>query len=272
MKFPVYSERPANTESVIPPLKEIFKGTEIQVVEFDSRDLRQGILHEKDTVGFCLPGIIGEASGYTDQIGEYGLHEMSRAVKQGRAMLAVCAGAYFIGRQTVYRPPWGPHKSKNPVNHLVPATGFGPVKNLGGRYDPSYWPSDLSLAQVWYKSATRPHDKDHWKQAAVAYGNGPAIYLDDPDNPDIEALAYYSDIPHKPLAAANVRHGHGSITMLGALPHIGYREVAPHPGTERIRKLLEDMKPHEAARQDLMQTVASRLHSQILTYREKFSI
>lgn len=272
MKFTVYSERPANTESVIPPLKEIFKGTGIHVTEFNSDDLRKGILREKDTVGFCLPGIIGENSAYTDQIGEYGLHEMSRAVKPGRVMLAVCAGAFFITRRTIYSPSWGPHKSRNPVNHMVQATGSGPVKDLGGQYDPSYWPSDLSLARVWYKSAAQPYDKDHWKHAAIAYGNGPALYLDDPHNPDVEALAYYSHIPQKPLAAANITHGEGRIVMLGALPHIGYREIAPYPGLERVRRLLEDMRPHEPARQDLMQTVANRLHSQILTYRQKFSI
>lgn len=272
MKFPVYSERPANTESVITPLKEIFKDTDIHVIKFNSDDLRRGILHEKDTVGFCLPGIIGENSAYSDQIGEYGLHEISRAVKQGRVMLAVCAGAYFVSRETIYAPSWGQRKGRTPVNHLLLSTARGPVKNQGGQYDPAYWPSDLSLAHVWYKSAARPHAKDHWKHAAVAYGNGPALYLDNPQDPDIEPLAYYRDIAQNPLAAANAKHGEGRIVLLGALPHIGYREIAPYPGLERVRRLLEDMKPHEPARQDFMQTVADRIHAQILTYRSKLSI
>ncbi len=272
MQFPVYSERPANTESVIPPLKEIFKGTNIRVTEFNSNDLRKGILREKDTVGFCLPGIIGETSSYSDQIGEYGLHEMSRAVKQGRVMLAVCAGAYFVSRETIYAPSWGPRKGRTPVNHLLLSSARGPVENQGGQYDPSYWPSDLSLAQVWYKSATTPHDKEHWKHAAIAYGNGPALYLDNPQDPDVEPLAYYRDMPQNALAAANAKHGEGRIVLLGALPHIGYREIAPYPGLERVRRLLSDMKPHEPARQDFMQTVADRIHAQVLTYRSKFSI
>lgn len=272
MLFPVYSERPANTESVITPLKEIFRGTNIRVTEFDSRDLRHGILRAKDTVGFCLPGIIGETSGYSDQLGEDGLREMSRAVKQGRAMLAVCAGAYFISRETIYSPPWGPRKSRAPVHHLFSSSARGPVENQGGLYDPSCWPSDLSLAQVWYKSAAEPHGKAHWKQAAIAYGNGPALYLDNPQDPAIEPLAYYRNMPQRPLAAACARHGEGRIVLLGALPHIGYREIAPYPGLERVRRLLEDMKPHEPAREDFMQTVADRIRAQILTYRSKFSI
>ncbi len=272
MKFPVYSERPANTESVIPPLKEIFKGTNIRVTAFNSDDLRKGILRDKDTVGFCLPGIIGETSSYADQIGEYGLHEMSRAVKQGRVMLAVCAGAYFVSRETIYAPSWGPRKGRTPVNHLLAASARGPVENQGGQYDPSYWPSDLSLARIWYKSTTKPHDKDHWKHAGFAYGNGPALYLDNPQDPDVEPLAYYRDMPKNALAAASVKHGEGHIVLLGALPHIGYQEIDPFPKLKRIRNLLADMKPYEPDRQDFMQTVADRIHAQVLTYRSKFSI
>lgn len=272
MKFPVYSEHPANIESVIPPLKEIFQGTGIEVVEFNSSDLRHGILHEKDTVGFSLPGIIGEVSSYTDQIGETGLKEMSEAVRKGRIMLAICAGAYFIARETIYTPKWGPGKGRKPENHIFKAVAHGPIADMGGKYDPSFWPSDLSLAQVWYKSSKQPHGKEHWKHTAFAYGNGPALDPDYPDSPDLEALAYYSHIPCNPLAAASLRHGDGTILMLGALPHIGYREIAPHHGTERIRKLLSDMKIHEPQRKDFMGTIASRLHTQILTYREKFSI
>lgn len=272
MKFPVYSERPANTESVIPPLQEIFRGTGIEVIEFDSHDLHNGILREKDTVGFSLPGIIGEVSSYTDQIGETGLKEMSDAVREGRIMLAICAGAYFIARETVYAPAWGPRKGRKPDNHLFKALAYGPLADMGGKYDHDQWPSDLSLAQVWFKSAERPYGKDHWKHAAVSYGNGPAFDPDYPDSPDLEPLAYYSHIPGRPVAAASLRHGDGKILMLGALPHIGYREIAPHPGTERVRKLLSDMKPHEPKRLDFMETVATRLRGQILTYQEKFSI
>ena len=272
MKFPVYSERPANIESVIPPLKEIFQGTDIEVIEFNSSDLRNGILREKDTVGFSLPGIIGEVSSYTDQIGETGLKEMSNSVREGRIMLAICAGLFFITRETIYAPVWGPRRGRKPENHIVKATGYGPLADMGGKYDHADWPSDLSLAQVWYKSAAQPHGKEHWKHAAFAYGNGPGLDLDYPESPDLEPLAYYSHIPRRPLAAGNLRHGEGKILMLGALPHIGYREVAPHPGTERVRNLLRDMKPHEPARQEFMGTVASRLNDQILTYRQKFSI
>lgn len=272
MKFPVYSERPANIESVIPPLKEIFKGTDIQVIEFDSRDLRNGILCDKDTVGFSLPGIIGEVSSYTDQIGETGLKQMSDAIRAGRIMLAICAGAYFIARETIYQPKWGPHKGRKPENHIVKATAYGPLADMGGQYDHSEWPSDLSLAQIWFKSAPHIAGKDHWKHTAIAYGNGPGIIPDYPDSPDLEPLAYYSHIPKRPLAAASLRHGDGKILMLGALPHIGYREVLPHPGTERVRNLLRDMKPHEEKRAEFMDSVGQRLRDQILTYRSKLSI
>ncbi len=272
MKFPVYSERPANTESVIPPLQNIFRGTDIQVIEFNSADLRNGILREKDTVGFSLPGIIGEVSSYTDQIGETGLREMSEAIHEGRIMLAICAGAYFIARQTIYEPSWGPKKSRAPINHIFKAVAHGPVADMGGRYNPEFWPSDLSLAQVWYKTTDRPFDKEHWKHTSVAYGNGPSFYLDDPQDPALEPLAFYSHVPNMPIAAASLQHGEGKVLLLGALPHIGYREVAPHPGTENIRNLLNDMKMHEPKRQEFMDSVATRLRSQILTYREKFSI
>lgn len=270
--FPVYAEPPANTESVIPPLRDIFKNTAIAVIPCTQADLQNGILRDKNTVGFSLPGIIGENSQYTAQIGEAGLKEMAQAVRAGRVMLAICAGAYFIARETVYNPAWGPAKGRKPENHIFKARAFGPLADMGGKYNPDEWPSDLSLAQVWYKTAHQRNGKEHWKHAAFAYGNGPGLDPDYPDSPDLEPLAYYSHIKGRPLAAASLRHGDGKILMLGALPHIGYREVAPHPGTERVRKLLADMAPHEAKRQEFMEFIGERLRQQVLTYRAKFSI
>ena len=270
--FPVYSEPPANIESVIPPLQEIFKGTGIHVTTCTQADLRNGLLQEPHTVGFSLPGIIGENSHYTAQIGETGLKEMAQAVRAGRIMLAICAGAYFIARETVYNPAWGPAKGRKPENHIFKARAYGPLADMGGKYNPDEWPSDLSLAQVWYKTGTAKNGKDHWKHAAFAYGNGPGLDPDYPDSPDLEPLAYYSHIKGRPLAAASLRHGAGKILILGALPHIGYREVAPHPGTERVRKLLTDMKVHEPNRQEFMDFLGERLRQQVLTYRAKFSI
>ncbi len=272
MKFPIYSERPANTESVIPPLKEIFRGTGIDVIEFNSTDLRNGILRDKDTVGFSLPGIVGEVSSYTNQIGETGLQEMSSAIREGRVMLAICAGAYFISRQTIYEPQWGLCRGRTPVNALFNGVARGPVADMGGLYNPQDWPSDLSLAHVWYKTPDSTAHTNLWKRTAVAYGNGPGLYPADMKDPDLEALALYSHVKDMPLAAASLTHGDGKILMLGALPHIGYREILPYPGTERVRQLMSDMKNHEAGRQEFLDLIATRLKAQILTYRQKFSI
>ncbi|QQG37181.1 MAG: hypothetical protein HYS17_05310 [Micavibrio aeruginosavorus] len=266
MKFPVYSERPANTESVIPPLKDIFKGTGINVCVFDSGDLRNGILREPDTVGFSLPGIIGEVSGYTDQIGEAGLQEMSAAIRPGRIMLAVCAGAYFPHRQTIYDPQWGPKRNRAPLNHLIKGVARGPVADMGGQYDPSLWPSDLSLCDVWYKTAGSTRLDSTWQRASIAYGNGPAFYPDNPHDPNLEPLAFYAAVPGKPLAAASLQHGAGKILMLGVLPHIGYRDIPQLEGFAKVRQLMEDLKAHEAPRQDFQRLIGERLKDQIHTY------
>lgn len=268
MKFPVYSERPANTESVIPPLKEIFKNSGIDVCPFDSTDLHNGILHERDTVGFSLPGIIGEVSGYTDQIGETGLQEMSAALRTGRIMLAICAGAYFPHRQTIYDPQWGQKRSRAPVNHLIKGMAKGPVADMGGQYDPSLWPSDLSLCDVWYKAAGSTHLNSTWQRASIAYGNGPAFYPDDPHDPDLEPLAFYAAVPGKPLAAASLQHGAGKILMLGVLPHIGYRDIPQVDGFAKIRQLMENLRSHETGRQSFQRLIGERLHAQIGLYRD----
>lgn len=266
MKFPVYSERPANTESVVPPLREIFRGTAVTVCEFTSADLRQGILREPDTVGFSLPGIIGEVSSYTDQIGETGLQEMSAAIHAGRVMLAICAGAYFPHRQTIYDPSWGQRRSRTPINHLIKGLAQGPVADMGGQYDPSLWPSDLSLCDVWHKTAGSTALNSTWHRTSVAYGNGPAFYPDNPDDPDLEPLAFYASVPGKPLAAASLQHGAGKILMLGVLPHIGYRDIPQMEGFAKVKQLMEDLKGHESGRQSFQHLIGERLRMQINTY------
>lgn len=267
MKFPVYDQSPANTESVIPPLKEIFRDAKIEIITFNSSDLKNGLLREKDTVGFSLPGIIGETSFYTDQIGDSGLREISASVSEGRVMLAICAGAYFICRQTVYEPHWGPHKTRQPAAAIFNAVARGPVGRMGGRFDPEFWPSDLSSCEVLFKSSD-----GIWRNAAVAYGNGPAFYPDQHRDPALEPLAYYISGPKPALAAASLTHGEGKILLLGVLPHIGWREIAPYPGFERIKGVMEALKSYEDRRQDFQNVIGSRLKDQILTYQKKHFI
>lgn len=263
MKFPVYCERPANIESVIPPLKEIFRGTAVEVTTFDSQDLKNGLLRQPDVVGFSLPGIIGEVSQYTAQIGETGLQEMATSIREGRIMLAICAGAYFPHRETVYDPSWGTKRGRTPLNHFIKGVARGPVADMGGQYDPSLWPSDLSLCEVWYKSHSAGKQQT-WTRTAVAYGNGPAFYPDNPQDPDLEPLAFYAAVPGKPLAAAVQKLGQGKVLMLGVLPHIGYLEIPETKGLAEIRQLMEDLKTHEAGRQDFQRVVGQRLREHIL--------
>lgn len=255
MNFLVYNERPANLESTLPLLVDLFRDTDISVREFNSIDLKNGILTHRDTAGFCLPGIVGEVSGYTDQIGEFGLRQMSDAVSQGRFMLAICAGAYFVSRETVYRPNWGPEKTRSPASAIFNASAQGPVAQHGSEFG-------LSLPSVRYKSSG-----GDWRTTKIAYGNGPAFYSYATEG--VEPLAYFGETEGEPLAAASVKHGEGKIVLLGVLPQIGWREVRPDKGFEQIRNFVDRMKAYEDDRKDFIATIEGHLKQQISTYREK---
>ncbi len=258
MNFLVYNQRPANLESTLPLLRDIFRDTDINVREFDSADLKRGILNRADTVGFCLPGIVGEVSGYTDQIGEDGLRQMSEAVAKGRFMLAICAGAYFVSRQTIYAPSWGPAKKRSPSTAIFNAIAQGPVANLGTEHG-------LSLSDVKYKA-----QDGTWRKTKFAYGNGPAFYSYPADN--LEPLAYFGEVEGEPLAAASVSHGEGQIVLLGVLPNIGWREVRPDNGFEEIKAFVDTMKAYENDRMEFIATLDDKIKHQIATYRERHFI
>ena len=249
MKFPVYSQYPADTEQTIQSLKKIFAGTDVQVAEFNSADLHNGILQEDDTVGFSLPGITGEVSGYTDQIGEVGLQSMSESVRAGRVMLTSFAGSYFISRQTIFEPIWGKRKTRTPVNPIFKGVAHGPASAISQR-------ANEVLLPIQYKV-----NDTLWKVTNLPCASAPVFYPDDPESSDLEILARYATLPQTPVAGASLSIGEGKVIILAAMPHVGW-----------LQNLMKSMKPESPQQQDFTSVIANRLQRQILTYREKFSI
>ena len=221
---------------------------------FGGDDLKSGILDEPDTFGFCLPGIIGEVSGYSDQIGNSGLIAMSRSIKEGRMMIAICAGAYFISRETYWQPKWGPSKFRSPTAAIFNSAAIGPHPEIADEHC-------LRLADITYKSPNGT-----WCKNKVAYGNGPVFYDYAKDN--LEPLAYYQFSDEQPLAAGILQHGMGQVLMTGILPTIGWQEVRLVPGIEKTKEFADSLKPYEPGREDFMSTIKQRTQSQLIAYRQ----
>lgn len=257
MKFLVYSEAPAATVCISIFLKEVFRNAAVSLVEFGSADLRNGIIHEPDVVGFCLPAIRGQRSGYTDQIGDWGQREMTRAVAAGRIMLTVCAGTYFINRKTIYNAPWNDTiLIRTPATPMFNGIAQGPADEFADEYC-------LTLCPVIYLS-----QDGAWKEAKMAYGNGPMIFPDNPNDPGFEPLAHYASVPGVPIAAASQSIGLGQVLMLGILPYISPVIIYPTQDNEEVRRLVDAMIPHEPQRLDFSGVINTRIRKQVLAYQK----
>lgn len=252
----VYSDQAAQTATaqLLPQIRAAFPHR--PVVTADSVTLGAAIAHSS-AAAIVLPGICGENCSYYDRLGgDSGQRRLAAFVEKGGLLVTVCAGSYLVARKTEYLPPWGPAKERTNAAPIFNAVARGPVTGAARPGGPA-WYEDCSVVPVSYRAADGA-----WRQTAMAYGNGPALYPD-ADMPGMEILARYDDVPDSPPAAAWLAYGRGAVLWLGVLPYMGHEPVGPGKDFQKIRDLMAQLKPHETERRLFWDTLMRRAENHL---------
>ncbi len=245
-KITVYTGPSVSTGALIPRLRESFRGAAIHQTR--AGDIDKPDTLDSDTLAFFLPGIVGEDSPYNRDPGQKGNEAIRRYVEDGGVFVGICAGAYYSCREIVYNPPWRREpKTGKPGLDFFNALAKGPLPGLGMR-NGAEWFSGCRVASLSYKDKT--------KQVGVAYGNGPAMFPFDAES-GIEIIARYEDMPDRPIAIAIKKIGKGLAIFMGALPYIGYDAQYDATKIAPLKRLMEELKPHEKGRAELWDAIVS---------------
>lgn len=251
----VYSEYPASTGSLTLSLRASFAQADYAIRPVYQADIKNGILRQPDSRVLILPGITGEDSLYPAQIDKPALDDIHDFVTQRKnVVLAICAGAYFICRETIYDPVWGQKKTKHSLRPLFNALAHGPVLPHGIQPGAHNHYSDVGVVPIRFKG-----ENGRWQKTGICYGNGPGLYPDLANHPDTEILAVYDAAPTQPAALIRHRTGAGAVYLSSILPEIGYQPIPPRPGLEHIITLMDDLKPHEMGRRSVWRGLTNRI-------------
>lgn len=248
----VYSDTGTATGSLIPSLSDSFSKRHFNIRRITAQDIADGALRQPQARIFVLPGITGDISPYTDQMRENALSEIHDFVRRGpNVLMTICAGSYFISRQTVYSPPWSQPRGRHSAAPLFNGVAAGPVPGYARPSGPDCRFDDVITVPVTYQE-----QDGTWSAARVCYGNGPAFF---PDTPDVDILARYGGVPGEPPAILRRSFGAGHVYLCGILPDIAYQHVTPLQQHESARRLMNELKPEEAGRKKLWTSLTNRI-------------
>jgi len=249
-KLVVYTGPQVSTSNLLPRLKESFRGAAIHPT--GPADLLKPETLDHNTLAFFLPGIIGEDSPYSKELGMNGNAAIRKYVEEGGVFVGICAGAYYACRDITYAPPWRKEaKSAKPGLDLFNALASGPLPALARKGD-EFWFSDCRVANVTYRD-----EKGAARIAGIAYGNGPALIPYEED--DLEIIARYDDEPGRPIAIAAKKIGKGLAIFVGVLPYIGYDATVAASSFPALQELSGALRPHEEGRAALWNIIVSRI-------------
>lgn len=236
-------------------LKKSFSADKFNLMTVRGGDIRNGILREPDSRLFVLPGIVGEISPYTAQLEAAALKEIHDFVAlKPNVMLTVCAGTYFVSRETIYDTGRMPPRGKISLTPFFNGVAKGPVSTYGRPADTMSDFDDVVIVPVRFKNA-----QGQWENTQTCYGNGPALYPDDCNDATIDIMARYADVAGNPAALLRQSFGRGAVYMSCILPEIGYQYIVPRLELSNARALMNDLKPHEKGRQKLWNTLTTRI-------------
>lgn len=236
-------------------LQESFPAPDYNIRRITAQDVLSGVLRAIDARIFILPGITGEISPYTAQLPAPALQEIQNFVSRDHnVMMTLCAGSYFISRQTIYTPEHGAAKGRFSLLPLFNGVARGPVAGYGRKSTDDCRYDDVITVPVTFKT-----EQGSWEQAKICYGNGPALYPEDENDPHVEILARYKDVAGEPAALLRQAYGRGSIYLSCILPDIAYHHIAAERLHPSARRLMADLKHNEPDRQKLWTTLTNRI-------------
>lgn len=253
----VYDDAEAHTSvSVLMPcLKDSFSGMMVKTAA--TPEFLRTLKGSPGTLA-VIPGIWGEKSSYYDLLGgEHGMRGIRDFVERGGLLMTICAGSYLVAQKTEYVPPWGPARSRVNPAPLFNALARGPVSPMAvNPGHAAFWYDDCTVLPVSYKDT-----EGNWQTAGFAYGNGPALL--DFEDKGVEILARFNTASAQPVAAAWKTMGAGAVLWLGILPYMGYDPTCENIGMPKLDRLMAELKPHEAARRQFWDNLASRMKNHL---------
>lgn len=252
----IYNNGQGTTGSLTPSLDQAFRDQKIRTRVINPSHIQEGILQPSAAKKMLvIPGIAGETCNYSDELDITALESIRHFAAEGGIILSICAGSYFLSRQTIYSPSWGPHKERKSLAPLFNGIAHGPISNfaIAPGSEPRF--GHVVVVPVNYQDLNK-----QWRNAGVCYGNGPGLYPD-PHESGFEVLAYFAnkDAGNGPAAMLRKQIGEGALYMSSVLPEIGYQAVANNAGLESARALMAALEPHETQRQDLWITLIGRI-------------
>ncbi len=255
----LYADDKTATGSMTEALKKSFNANDYNLIRIRADDIRKGILRDQDSRLFILPGIVGEISPYTAQLDKTALQEIHDFVTlKPNVILTVCAGSYFVSRETVYDTGRAPPRGKISLAPFFNGIARGPVSTYGRAADMMSDFDDVVVVPVQFKN-----DQGQWETTQTCYGNGPALYPDDPNDASIDIMARYADVAGNPAALLRQASGKGAVYLSCILPEIGYQYIMPRLELNNARALMNDLKPHEQGRQKLWDTLTTRIQQDL---------
>ena len=252
----IYNNGQGTTGSLTPSLDQAFNDHKVKTTVINASHIQGDILQPSAARKMLvIPGIAGETCNYSDELDATALESIRNFAAEGGIILSICAGSYFLSRQTIYSPSWGPHKERKSLAPLFNGVAHGPISYFATAPGAEPRFGHVVVVPVNYKDLS-----NQWRKAGVCYGNGPGLYPDR-DESGFEVLAHFvnKDAGNGPAAILRKQIGEGALYMSSVLPEIGYQAVANNAGLESALTLMAALKPHETQRQDLWITLTGRI-------------
>ncbi len=252
----LYSDEGTATGSLLPSLSDAFDQSKFNIRRIGAADITDGVLRAPQSRILVLPGITGDVSPYTAQIPRPALMEIYGFLHKGpNVLLTLCAGSYFISRQTIYTPPWSKPRGRHSIAPIFHGIAKGPVAGYARKSTIDDRFQDVICIPVEYKG-----EDNTWIETRSCYGNGPAFYPDPENSQDIEIISRYAGVTDRPAAILRHLFGAGTVYLCGIVPDIAYQHIRSTPlQSTYAQRLMEDLKPHEPGRKKLWTMLTNRI-------------
>lgn len=110
--------------------KEIHDDHNVVITPVHARDIQQGILSDKDYIGYVMPGR-NHGQDYRSELGEQGFKAIRHAVTDGLSALLICAGSAISASHTLWNNPLDQRSVyKTNPDALFDGIAAGPLKRL----------------------------------------------------------------------------------------------------------------------------------------------
>lgn len=252
-KILVYTDDRTATGSLIPSLRQSFPSPEFHIQTIGVDDIRNHVLKRTSSRTLVLPGIIGHESRYKHDLGPAELDEINIFIRRGNTLMAVCAGSYFVSTATIFHLTDGKPKkiliNANPIFN-------GVAKGVHAEYAAN----GPVVVPVTFRAQS-----GEWKETGVCYDKSPLLYPKNRNDPDMEIMAFYHEIPKNPVAMLRLKFGEGAAYIVSMHVEIAHQEIPDqaHGNFSRSKSLMDKLKPHEPGRREMWEVLTARIKKDI---------